>query len=177
MSDKPVGIIVGDEYTKTFKGANTKAYLSDNMEDLSRLADCDLGKVGTISRGVEYPEHAYVSFASASTYYMLTLMGDEFFIQGTGNRILWIVDEKREEVDVEKEALKAEFFWSIEDEASFLQLLDNLVGKLANISRECLARIALADPLPFPTRMPQDVQVEIENKWQEFFGGWVGFGA
>ena len=52
-----------------------------------------------------------------------------------------------------------------------------LVSKLANISRECLARIAVADPLPFPTRVPQDVQIEIENKWQEFFGGWVGFGA
>ena len=135
LVEYPQGMIVGDEFSKTFKGVKNKEYLSDNMEDLSRLADCDLGKVGTISRGVEYPEHAYVSFVSASTYYMLTLMGDDFFIQGTGNRILWIVDEKREEVDIEKEVLLAKFFWNPEDEVSFRHLLDNLVGKLANIRK------------------------------------------
>ena len=53
----------------------------------------------------------------------------------------------------------------------------SLVAKLLNISRECLTRIALEDPLPFPPRMPEDLQIEIENKWQELFGGWVGFGA
>ena len=52
-----------------------------------------------------------------------------------------------------------------------------LAAKLADISRECLTGIALADPLPFPTRMPEDLQFEIESKWQALFGGWIGFGA
>ena len=52
-----------------------------------------------------------------------------------------------------------------------------LVAKLVNINRECLLELALADPLPFPTRMPEDLQFEIDNKWQELFGGWIGFGA
>ena len=52
-----------------------------------------------------------------------------------------------------------------------------LVTRLLNASRECLARIAGADTMPFPDRVPENLQVEIENKWQELFGGWEGFGA
>jgi hypothetical protein len=52
-----------------------------------------------------------------------------------------------------------------------------LVAKLANISRECLTSIAQADPLPFPRRLPQELKIEIEEKWQELFGGWTGSGA
>ena len=52
-----------------------------------------------------------------------------------------------------------------------------LVTKLLNASCECLDRIALADPFPFPTCMPEDMQIEIENKWQSLFGGWIGFDA
>lgn len=52
-----------------------------------------------------------------------------------------------------------------------------LLGRLVNITRECLIRIAQADPLPFPTCIPEDLQIDIENKWGELFGGWEGFGA
>ncbi len=52
-----------------------------------------------------------------------------------------------------------------------------LAAKLVNISRECLAQIALADPMPFPPHMPQDLQTEVEAKWQDLFAGWAGFGA
>jgi hypothetical protein len=50
-----------------------------------------------------------------------------------------------------------------------------LSAKLVDASRECVERIAAADPLPFPAGMPEGLQVEIENKWQELFGGWAGF--
>ena len=52
-----------------------------------------------------------------------------------------------------------------------------LVTKLLNASHECLARIAQTDPFPFPTCIPEDMQIEIETKWQSLFGGWKGFGA
>jgi len=60
-------------------------------------------------------------------------MDDSFFIQGTGNRILWILDDVREKIDVEEEALAAQFFWGIEEDLEYEQLLENLVGKLMNI--------------------------------------------
>lgn len=133
LKDYPDGVIVGDEYTKMFKGAKKKDYLTDNMEDLSRLYDCDMEKVGTQTRGVEYPENAFISFGSASTYYLLKLMDDDFFIQGTGNRILWIFDDIRDKIDVEKEMLEAKFFWGIDEKKQFDQLLDNLAARLVNI--------------------------------------------
>lgn len=133
LKDNPQGMIVGDEYSKMFKGASKKDYLVDNMEDLSRLYDGDMEKVGTQTRGVEYPEGAYIAFCSATTYYLLTLMTDDFFIQGTGNRILWILDVVREKVDIEKEALSGTFFWGIKEEQEFENRMNFLVSKLMNI--------------------------------------------
>lgn len=51
----------------------------------------------------------------------------------------------------------------------------SLAAKLLNISCEFLSKIALADPLPFSTRIPENLQIGIEDKWQKLFGGWVGF--
>lgn len=133
LNQFPQGMIAGDEYTKMFKGAKKKDYLTDNMEDLSRLYDCDVEKVGTQVRGVEYPEEAYVSFCSATTYYLLTLMGDDFFVQGTGNRILWILDDVMQKVDVQKEALSGEFFWAPEKKKEFDEKLATMVQMLMNI--------------------------------------------
>lgn len=135
LNEFPQGMIAGDEYTKMFKGAKTKDYLTDNMEDLSRLYDCDVEKVGTQVRGVEYPENAYVAFCSATTYYLLTLMSDDFFIQGTGNRPLWILDDTRKKVDVDVEALKGEFFWGIEEDRDFNQRMSNLAERLMLVRR------------------------------------------
>ena len=133
LTDFPQGMIAGDEYTKMFRGSKRKDWLSDNMEDLSRLYDCDPEKVGTQSRGVEYPENAFISFVSATTYYLLTIMDDDFFIQGTGNRILWILDENREEINVDEEAMKANFWWGIKDDKAFYQEHNNLIEKLLKI--------------------------------------------
>jgi len=129
----PQGMICGDEYTKMFKGANKKDYLTDNMEDLSRLYDCDMEKKGTISRGVEYPKDAYICFASATTYYLLTLMTSDFFLQGTGNRIMWILDDELTMVDVEEEAVKGKFFWDPKREEEFKGKMDSIVKKLLAI--------------------------------------------
>jgi len=133
LNEHPQGAIISDEFTKMFKGARTKDYLAETMEDLSRLYDCDVEKVGTQTRGVEYPKNAYISFCSATTYYLLTLMTDDFFIQGTGNRVMWILDDTKEKVDVEKEAISAGFFWGIEEDQEFRQQLEHLANKLLNI--------------------------------------------
>ncbi len=53
----------------------------------------------------------------------------------------------------------------------------SLAARLANISRECLTGIAQATLLPFPGRLPQELHIEVEKKWQEIFGGWAGFEA
>lgn len=135
LTEHPQGMIPSDEYTKMVKGASQKDYLADTMEDLSRLYDCAPEKVGTLSRGIEYPEDAYVSFVSATTYYLFTLMDDTFFIQGTGTRILWILDYERKKVNVEEEAGKMEFFWAVKDSKEFNQRLNNIINKLLIIRK------------------------------------------
>ncbi len=131
LSKHPQGLICGDEYTKMFKGTLKKDYLTDNMEDLSRMYDCDMEKKGTQTRGIENPEDAYVSFTSATTYYLLTIMTDDFFLQGTGNRILWILDEELYPMDIEKE--EGKFFWDLNRETEFNNKMDELVIKLMNV--------------------------------------------
>ena len=134
LSKHSWGLIPSDEYTQMFKGVNKKDYLSGVMEMLSRLYDCDLDKSGTISRGVEYPENTYVSFVSATTYYLLTLMTDDFFIQGTGNRILWIVDDEVQKVvDIEGELLKGNFLWNVGEDLTFDERLNYFTGMLMRI--------------------------------------------
>lgn len=130
LNQHPQCMIVSDEYTKMFKGAKTKDYLSDNMEDLSRLYDCDMEKVGTQSRGIENPDKAFVSFCSATTYYLLTMMNDDFFIQGTGNRILWIFDDLRQEIDIEAALIESNFFWGINESHEFDEQIKLLAQKL-----------------------------------------------
>lgn len=131
----PQIIILGDEYTKLFKGASKKDFLTDNMEDLSRLFDCESDKYATASRGIDYPEDAYVCFTSATTTYLFKLMNEDFFLQGTGNRIKWIFDdlEDRQLVDVEKEVMKTEFFWVPHDEDEYYRRLNELAQKLISI--------------------------------------------
>jgi len=129
----PQGMIVGDEWTKMFKGARTKDYLKDNMEDLSRLWDVQVEKVGTQTRGVEYPKDAYVAFVSATTYYLLTLMDEEFFMQGTGNRILWIVDEEMLYMDVEENVETMQFFWTVDNMVLYDRAMDSFTQQLVNV--------------------------------------------
>jgi len=133
LTEYPQGMICGDEYTKMFKGTDKKDYLADNMEMLSRLYDCDMEKVGTQSRGIEHPTEAYVAFASATTYYLLKLMGEDFFLQGTGNRILWILDDEIKELDVQKEMESLKFFWGQDKEIEYNNKILNLTQKLINI--------------------------------------------
>jgi Zn-dependent M28 family amino/carboxypeptidase len=53
----------------------------------------------------------------------------------------------------------------------------SLLARFVNIGRECLINIARADPLPFSTSLPQELRAEIDNMWQELYGGWEGFVA
>lgn len=131
----PQCMIAGDEYTKLVKGATKKDFLVDNMEDLSRLYDCEADKYALASRPIEYPEDAYVTFTSATTYYLLKLMTEDFFIQGTGNRIMWTFDDlnDRHLLDEHDEVMSAEFFWGIDDEDKYNERLGELARKLIKI--------------------------------------------
>ena len=132
LTKHPHGMIASDEFTNMFKGASGKDYLANVMETLSRLYDSEIEKKATISRGIEDVKNIHICFASATTPYILLLMSEEFFWQGTGNRILWIIDDSLIKIDIKEEENFADFFWnvekSIENENMFNELATHLAG-------------------------------------------------
>jgi len=52
-----------------------------------------------------------------------------------------------------------------------------LAARLVEVGRECMARLASSEAMPFPPRIPKELRAQVEHKWQELFGGWKGFGA
>lgn len=92
------GAIVGDEFTAMFKGT-AKTWLKDILEFLSNLYDNYVDDYITIKRGLERVDFVYANFVSATTFYLLKQMkDDDFFLQGTGVRILWDLDTERDEL-------------------------------------------------------------------------------
>jgi len=145
LTRNPRGVILADEYTRMFKAAKTKDYLSGSMEFLSRLLDCDVPIRGTISRGNERVDNPFVSFVSATTPVILQHMKEDFFLQGTGNRLLWIIVDRFDDViDLESEEAdnkineqinEAPFFWDVIDEEKREKELDNILNHLERIRR------------------------------------------
>lgn len=133
LSTHPIGMIASDEFTNMFKGVATKDYLANVMEVLSRLYDSEIEKKATIARGVENAKNIHVCFASATTPYVMTLMDESFFWQGTGNRILWIVDDELDKIDIKEEENFADFFWNPDQTRVFDNEFERLSILLAGI--------------------------------------------
>lgn len=87
------GIIVRDEFTSLFKAVYSKGYLADAMEFLSELYDGTMQKRYTRKMKLEQSEHVYICLLAATTPYLFSVMERNFFIQGTGNRVLFTMFE------------------------------------------------------------------------------------
>jgi len=100
------GCIVRDEFTGLFKEVYSKTYLADAIEFMSELYDGTIQKRYTRKMKLEEAVDVYVVLLSATTPHLFRVMKPSFFIQGTGNRILYII-YKPENVDaLSKEILK-----------------------------------------------------------------------
>jgi len=86
------GIIVRDEFSSMFKDAN-KGYIGDILEFLSQIFDGMTQRRVTKSGGVEQVSDIYVSLLSATTEYVFSIMNLSFFVQGTGNRFMYVVSD------------------------------------------------------------------------------------
>src|SRR5581483_11314879 len=84
------GIIVADEFTAMIKSSKRR-YLANLMEFLSQLYDGEAQSRTTIRNGLVKSEKCYVSFISATTPYIYSVLKQDLFIQGTGNRFLYIL--------------------------------------------------------------------------------------
>jgi len=84
------GGIVRDEFTTVFKQMR-KDYIADIMEVLSFLYDGTMLKRYTRKTKMEEVKNSYVCLLAATTPYLYRIMDSSFFIQGTGNRIMFEV--------------------------------------------------------------------------------------
>ena len=91
------GCIVRDEFTSQFKDVRNKKYLAEGMEFLSELYDGMLQIRYTKSSKLEEITKVYVNYIGATTPYIFTVMPRDFFVQGTGNRYLFIYSEPKED--------------------------------------------------------------------------------
>lgn len=88
LKDSPCGLIIRDEFSSMFKDTS-KSYLGDVLEFLSELYDGSIQKRATKKGGIESSFNVNVSLIGATTPYLFQIMEISFFVQGTGNRILY----------------------------------------------------------------------------------------
>lgn len=125
------GVIVRDEFTSLFKSVYSREYLADVMEFLSELYDGTMQKRYTRKAKLEHSEHVYISLLAATTPYLFQVMKRDFFIQGTGNRVLFTLYEpKIEELPVIN---SVEFFMSGSDYRDRVRRNEVYAQKLAEM--------------------------------------------
>ena len=89
------GIIIRDEFSRLFKDSHNNT-TSDVLEFLSELHDCYIESYRTRTYGLEGGKFFYLTLFSATTETFLMKMDDEFFMQGLGNKVLWVCDNPPE---------------------------------------------------------------------------------
>lgn len=93
LQNQEFGAIVKDEATTIFKDAR-KTYGADIYEMLSKIYDGSHYQRGTRKKGLEVvPQGRHVVFLGATTPYVYRVLEEEFFMQGLGNRIIYILWE------------------------------------------------------------------------------------
>ncbi|RLI78248.1 hypothetical protein DRP05_07720 [Archaeoglobales archaeon] len=89
--DNKIGVIVKDEATTILKNAR-KQYGADYYEMMSKLYDGSYYERRTRKAGLEIvPSDTYVNMIAATTPYIYKVLEEEFFTQGLGNRILYVL--------------------------------------------------------------------------------------
>ena len=84
------GLLWKDEFTSMFKEAN-KEYMSGLIEFVSELVDGRLGARYTNKNKLQLPQDVYVNVIAATTPYIYDVISNDFFLQGTGNRVLYLI--------------------------------------------------------------------------------------
>jgi len=133
--NKNKGAIFGDEFTAMVKGSKTKDYLATLLEDLSRMFDNNMVDNMTTTRGHEKSSGTHISLISATTPLLYQLLDDTFWIQGTGNRILFTVGKKKKVRDTDKDVDDSDNFFCDNEESSVEEAKTlNMVGNLYQIT-------------------------------------------
>ena len=151
------GILMRDEFTNMFADSQ-KQYMGGIIEFLSELYDGHLNARYTRSTKLEKPTNVYASILAATTPYIYKVMTTDFFVQGTGNRVLWVLWDK----EVRRKTYQSphDFFGMHKDEERKIWCKD-MAKKLVKIQESKVITVHPGDEEAGKLWMEQ------ENKWKD----------
>lgn len=139
------GILIRDEFSQVFKGIK-KDYQGDLLEFLSELFDGTTQKRFTRKTKLEEVRDVYMSLLGATTETLYTCMDKNFFVQGTGNRFLYIMQEPDKDI----EPLDVDKFFRRENKYIKEERFDDFAMKLAAIPESSITDL---QPAPSAARL------------------------
>lgn len=119
------GLLIKDEFTSAIKDTS-KDYLNNLMEFYSEIWD---GKIsGRVTRKINQPNtiDVFVSCLAATTPYIYRIMKPDVFIQGTGNRFLYLIYHPFESKITPEELLSSTIGFNKETEHHLEEFAQNL---------------------------------------------------
>lgn len=135
------GQILKDEFTTLFKESVNKKYLTDEMEFYSHLYDGWVLKRFTRKTKLEHVEQVYVSLLGTTTPIIYSILSRNHFIQGLGNRIVWILYEEPKNSVVDP--LRWTFDWQREQRDD--SKLKDIAGTLVEMRKSKMGTMYLSD--------------------------------
>jgi len=87
---QPGGCIISDEFSRFVKETQKKKYMAGQLEFLSELYDGHIKSRYTKTDKYLQSVEVCVNLIAASTPHLLTVMTEDFYTQGTGNRFLFL---------------------------------------------------------------------------------------
>jgi hypothetical protein len=122
------GILIRDEFSQVFKDMK-KDYLADTLEFMSELFDGTTQSRYTKSSKLEEVHSVYMCLLGATTETLYGCMEKNFFVQGTGNRFLYlIIDPPKHRVQ-----MNPNYFFRQESRQRREDAIDTFASKLASI--------------------------------------------
>lgn len=123
-------VIINDELSRILADRK-REHMSGNDETMSEVWDGYLPPYRTVGRGKEGGVHVYASLLGASSYWFLTLLDEYFFMQGLGNRILWVDEE------VKPPKFGEDFFYGGGEDKEWEELKSFTVESLQSVRKYC----------------------------------------
>jgi len=83
------GLMIRDEFGGLFNQLRKADWQADGMEFISEMYDGIFQKRSTVTHGLNEITELHASLISATTPHFVSMLDTDFFVQGTGNRILY----------------------------------------------------------------------------------------
>jgi hypothetical protein len=126
----PINICIADEASRILGDIKYDRNKKNLREFISKLWDNEIEGKYTRGMQIEGNIEVYFSLLAASSRGFYRLLDMDFFIQGTGNRIMWIVEDKFIPPKLDSKS----FFYHYAENNEFNEFRDKIVEMMRTIS-------------------------------------------